>query len=601
MSSDETVTKLSKYIITIPRTKITLLSIVILTFITGVIGFLINNSETTTLENIFYGGASGFVIYGISGILMGSLSHYMINAIKDSNYMKLKHSMCISLILTGTVCLFYLIGCIVSVIFKINLELNFIIFGCVVSLALMSLILWSISNIGFIKSIIIAIIHPTLVLSILLIVYSLSGLTTFSVIAVGLKIVISAVILLLAIYSFVVIIESPLRKNFGLGALELVGLLITQISTGSHDLEKAFEEIGEPIDTLAGIVSFKGENGVKSSFISPCLHPGPLGSVGGGNMPTVLANKFDFFTMVAHGPSTHDFNPVSESEIDKVEKALKKSLETIEYTSEVHQFTRVQSHDAKIGVQVFGDTALLLVTFAPEKIDDIEFAVGLSIMNLAKSKPFIKKAIVVDCHNSFVENSGKILAGHKEVFHILDAVESIEETPVSETLRMGCSGDNIDSMNENQGIGESGVKVMVIESNNEKTAYILLDSNNMVIGFRDKILKAVYDLGIDNAEVMTTDTHSVNKITNGSNPVGLSNQDGILEYILENVKNAIDDLEPVEVGCDVVKLENINTFGPNNSTELVSTVSSVVAVSKLIAPIIFVIAIILVIIWLFFL
>jgi putative membrane protein len=43
-------------------------------------------------------------------------------------------------------------------------------------------------------------------------------------------------------------------------------------------------------------------------------------------MPTLLANKFDFFTMGAHGPSTHDFNPIAVSEIDKIENSIKKGL-----------------------------------------------------------------------------------------------------------------------------------------------------------------------------------------------------------------------------------------------------------------------------------
>ena len=88
--------------------------------------------------------------------------------------------------------------------------------------------------------------------------------------------------------------------------------------------------MGEPIDTIVGVVAFKGKNGLKALFLSPCVHPGPIGNIGGGNMPTQLANKFETFTMVSHGPSTHDFNPVSTKEVIKIEDAVRNSLRKYE-------------------------------------------------------------------------------------------------------------------------------------------------------------------------------------------------------------------------------------------------------------------------------
>ncbi len=133
-------------------------------------------------------------------------------------------------------------------------------------------------------------------------------------------------------------------------------------------------------------------------------------------------------------------------------------------------------------------------------------------------------------------------------------------------------------------------------------AYILLDSNNMEIGFREEIIKAIKsddELPIDEVEVMTTDTHFVNTLSNGYNPVGLTKREEIINYIKISIKDAINDLEPVEVGCSVERIVGLNTFGPNNSIELVSTISSIVAVSKIMAPIIFILAILFVFVWIF--
>ena len=156
------------------------------------------------------------------------------------------------------------------------------------------------------------------------------------------------------------------------------------------------------------------------------------------------------------------------------------------------------------------------------------------------------------------------------------------------------------NLDKEEGIGESGLKVMVIDVSGQRTAYVLFDSNNMEIGFRQEIIDATKDLDIDEIEVMTTDTHTVNTLSRGYNPVGIEKRPEIIEYVIKCIKIAIDDLEDVEVGTGNKKIKNLNTFGPKNSTELISTISSVVAVSKIIAPVLLITALFIVFIWIFY-
>ncbi|HOQ20772.1 MAG TPA: DUF2070 family protein, partial [Methanothermobacter sp.] len=108
-------------------------------------------------------------------------------------------------------------------------------------------------------------------------------------------------------------------------------------------------------------------------------------------------------------------------------------------------------------------------------------------------------------------------------------------------------------------------------------------------------------IGIHDGEVMTTDTHYVNTHSGGHNPIGKRKRNRILETIIECVESAVDDLEPVEVACATARVKNLNTLGPTNSTELVSTISSIVAVSRILAPIIFLVALVFVLVWIFYL
>lgn len=605
MSSMSNVAGLSKYIRTFPKTKTLIFSMIFISFIVGSIIFLINPMNVNTLlEKILFGGMFGFGIFGVSSICSGAIGQQWISSMKGIN-LKTKHSMLLALISMVIICICAIIGSIVSVLIHTNLLINSILFGCVLVFAFMIFVLWSTSKLGLYKSAFIACIQPMLVLAMLIVALFLGEAETtleFGIISFLVKLIVANIILLLAIYSFIKVIESPMRKNLGIGLLDLVSLFISHVNDGSDSLEKIFEEIGEPIDTLVGILSFKKENDIKALFISPCVHPGPIGDVGGSNMPTTLANSFDNFTMVVHGPSTHDFNPVSSKELEKIEDAVNDGIEKIKYSDKASQFIRYSEKKANIGVQFFNDNLILLSTFAPSGSDDIEFGVGLSLMSHSKKQCSIENTIVVDCHNSFNAEKGRVLPGNPEVFQLLDAIDQIECQQQNHGINVGCSEDfGFENFNKNNGIGDSGIKVMIIEVKNQRTCYILLDSNNMKIGFREKIFQEIEDLAIDEVEVMTTDTHSVNTLSNGYNPVGITKQDEIIKQIRRLIKEAIDDLEPVKAGAYVNKIEGLNTLGPNNSTELVSTISSIVAVSKLMAPIIFILAILFVFIWVFYL
>ena len=278
--------------------------------------------------------------------------------------------------------------------------------------------------------------------------------------------------------------------------------------------------MGEPIDTIIGITAFKGKDGLKAIFLSPSVHPGPVGNIGGGNMPTNLANKFETFTMISHGASTHDFNPVSTKEVFKIEAVVKDTFKTMEYSNKASKFLRVKSGDAKLGVQFFNNNLVLLATMAPVGFDDMDFGVGLAIINLAKARTGAENVVLVECHNAFQGDGGRILPGNKEVFELLDAAEKLKKSDEQYDIRVGISNDPMDEVTKEEGVGESGVKAMMIEVDNQKTGYILLDSNNMVIGFRERIIKHLKDFGLDEAEILTSDTHYVNALSGGHNPVG---------------------------------------------------------------------------------
>ncbi len=601
MAISDRIMKLSKYMISLPKTKISVFLIIIFSFLTGSIADCI--VPGIPLDGIVYsfisGGTTSFFLFGLTAIISGGIIHSSVNSLKK-RHMKLKQAMFLSFISMFFVCVTYVLGSIISVIVKVNLYTNSILFGILIAFAIEALILWATSNIRYYQGVLIAAVQPLLILSMTVLVNYLQVATSNSVVlALYFKAIIGAILLAVAIYAFVSIIQSPIKNNLGVGGLELLSLFIAQITDGSNALESVFDDMGEEIDTTVGLISFKTEKGIKANYISPCVHPGPVGSIGGGNLPTVIANDLDDFAIVAHGAATHDFNPVAEKEVYNITRKIKEALPTLEYSSKASEFQRVQSDDAKIGIQFFDKGAVELVTFAPNPGDDIDYGVGLALMYKTKAITGIQDVVFVDCHNCLEGNWERLLPGHNRVLQLENAVDKIQNVEMY-PIKMGYAYEPLDEIPIKDGIGESGVKIMLVEVNTQKMLYIVYDGNNMKQGFREELIKAINDKypEIDMIETMTTDTHMVNTISGGGLTVGSRHSETIINKTLDIIPEALDDLEDVEVASATIRV-NLKTLGPNHTTELVTTIASVVSVSKLLAPVIFIVAIILTIIWIF--
>ena len=93
MSSMSSVAGLSKYITTLPKAKSSLLIIIVMSFIIGSVIFLVKPmSLGSGLENFLYGGAFGFVVFGLPAIITGSTDQKWVNTLHGIN-LKAKHSM----------------------------------------------------------------------------------------------------------------------------------------------------------------------------------------------------------------------------------------------------------------------------------------------------------------------------------------------------------------------------------------------------------------------------------------------------------------------------------------------------------------------------
>ncbi|AHG03075.1 membrane protein [Halobacterium sp. DL1] len=391
----------------------------------------------------------------------------------------------------------------------------------------------------------------------------------------------------LTAYAFVVIVDRPWKRSLGVSVLDFIRGFIGHIAEGTRELEDFFEQIGEEAVVPVTVLSFRrtSDETEKARFVLPMIHPGPMGEIGGGNLPQRVAETSTGLAFPPHATAGHDFNLVTEREVDTLIETAERAFEKIEYTEQATDSVRVQEGDAKLLGQAVDDRALIVSTYAPEFADDVEYAVGLSAAAEARVEG-MDDVLLADAHNCNNgldgDDLGHVYPGSKRSFDMIQAAgevaRRIRDAP-DRDMRLGTAWDRT-TWRPTDGIGPLGVRVAVLETGDQRTAYVLVDGNNMEPGLREQLIDALD--AVDHAEVMTTDTHIVNTVES-SNQVGAAlDWDELTALVSELTEEAIEDLEPVEGGMASERAE-VTVFGNDRTETLASHANAVIAMSGAIA------------------
>jgi putative membrane protein len=396
-----------------------------------------------------------------------------------------------------------------------------------------------------------------------------------------------------AVWLFLRVIDYPWRRSLGVSVLDFIRGFIGHIAEGTRELEDFFEDIGEEAMVPVTLLVFRTEDGTeKARFVLPMIHPGPMGEIGGGNLPKRVAEQADGLAFPPHATAGHDFNLVTEREVDTILDAADRAAENLEFSDEASVSVRTTEGDAKLIGQTFGDDALIVATYSPSFADDVEYAVGLSAAAEARSAGY-DDVMIVDAHNCNNglegDDLGHVTPGSKRSFDMIQGANELSDdlrTAVTGQPCLGVAWDETPWVPQ-EGIGPLGIRVAVLEVGDHRTAYVLVDGNNMEPGLREKIVASID--GVDDVEVMTTDTHIVNTIE-ADNQVGAAIDDDELISIIHDVLGeAIDDLEPVEAGMASERAE-VTVFGNDRTETLASHANAMISMGSALA-VLFVLAV----------
>jgi len=388
-----------------------------------------------------------------------------------------------------------------------------------------------------------------------------------------------------AVWAVVNMVDRPWRRNLGVSGFDFLRGFIGHIAEGSSELEEFFEDIGEEAIVPVTVLAFKRRDGTeKARFVLPMVHPGPMGEIGGGNLPERVAQEADGLAFPPHATAGHDFNLVTTREVERLMAAARRAYDRIEYHEAASESHRSFTGEVSMLGQAFGDDALLVSTFSPGTADDVDYGVGLSTMAEARGAG-IDDVLLVDAHNCNDglegDDLGHVTPGSRRSFDLFNAASELGGVLTASPqypFELGVAWDETD-WDKTDGIGPLGIRVAVVAAGDQQTAYVLIDGNNMEPGLRDRIVET---LDVDAAEVMTTDTHLVNTVESVNQVGEAIPHETFIELIETLVDEARADLEPVTAGMASDRAE-VTIFGNDRTETLASHANAVIAMGGALA------------------
>jgi putative membrane protein len=366
---------------------------------------------------------------------------------------------------------------------------------------------------------------------------------------------------------FVSLIDRLGRKSYGTAAMPLFrAFMLNWVLDLNAPLEKHFEKLGEDENVDVSLLQFRAAK-TNAAIIVPMVHPGPFKNVGSSHLPSLLKRAFEEAfggdACVPLGILGHELDLVSQAQNQKIITNVISSADQAVFSDRATPFVKVTEGFVTASCQVFGDTALLSFSLAPRTTEDLPQELGQFVREEARKRG-LKDAMVVNAHNSItdVTEMEESLDTLKTVaLRCLDAAVASPSGP----FQVGSATVYPKEFSLKDGMGPGGITVIAVQVAEQKTAYIVIDGNNMLSGLREKILQALESSGFDESEVFTTDTHAVNAVIlgrRGYHPVGESmNHDALICYVKEAASTALARLEPCSAGSVNITVPKVRVIG----------------------------------------
>ncbi len=535
-----------------------------------------------------HGGILAILPWGLSldsfvfGLLFGSLffsltliSDFMISHISMKSDLIFNYRRCEALSFFSSLIWFgvILLGTLISTIIGApDLWIRFFFLGFSGALILRLLVFSVTSFAGFGGTIFSALLQPTLATFPVLFMASTIGYTL------NLQLLIVALISI-SIPLLIVFIFKYFMDRVGKGAIGISSSVLFKafLANWTEDLnaplEHFFEQLGNHRDIRVSLLTFNAGERIKAVIVVPALHPGPFKNLGSSLLPsmiqTSMQKKFSCVVSVPHGLVGHELDVASQSQNQRVVNNILDFIGGSSGNNKATPLVRAKRGASKASCQIFGNCAFITLTTAPDTMEDLPPELDAFIVREAEKRGLY--GLAIDAHNSMGDTFDRDVAVASFREASIDCLEKALENNAS-SFNVGAANILPKEFTVGDGMGHGGISVVVVEVGSQKVAYVTIDGNNMVSGLREKILSAIKEMGIDDGEVLTTDTHSVCgmiRSRRGYNLVGEAiDHSKLIDYIKEATNRALNNIEPVEVSWRSEIIPKVKVIGEQQITEL---------------------------------
>lgn len=549
-----------------PSLRSIIFALFLVTFFGGYISFIIVDQANQALR----GGLLGLLCFFLPSVLSDYLLSQTIE--KDESIFNLRRLSALSLFSSVLWAITMIMGAVISLITELKFPEDALYIWLFILLPIRLLIISSILNVSSIKRFFTSILPP----SICMLLFSINISISLDTVIIG--IVAAIIIGYLYVSWLLYIIEKIGFSKLGVSPVSMFkSILKVLLDKDNRELESILNDLSIDRDLDIVLIGFRKTKNkqLKSGIIVSNFHPGPFLNVGSSVLPYKIIDKvkelFKISIAVPHGISGHEMNLVSQNENSKVIKTVIDMFNANKYYNAASKFYSASIKGAHSTCQIFGECPLITLTLSPNDMEDVPLHTGYEIQDYVQK--FYQYGAIVDSHNCIdkvtILSDKDLTALKQSSFRALDksvkhAKTSIE-FGVAEIVFQGCKVSD--------GIGSGGGIVQIVKVGSQKSAYITLDSNNMIKGLRETIIRLTENMGISQSEVMTTDTHEVNGLISaklGYYPLGEKIKISYLLSKIENsIKMAIADLETVDVFHNYqrikVKVLGLRLFGELSS------------------------------------
>ncbi|MCL5239194.1 MAG: DUF2070 family protein [Candidatus Marsarchaeota archaeon] len=398
-------------------------------------------------------------------------------------------------------------------------------------------------------------------------------------------------------YFFIYLIDRPSKRMLEASGINVMVSMVSQwLFNLSNDVSVLGQGAGAKRDLNIDVIAIKNGDGYRGIFVNPDIHFGPFHGSGGSVVPLsmgkMLADRFGATPFVLHSPVDIQDNPISTVQAyaltGEVERGIRKMTKFSTAYGNVAQGSDGVCRATNIGI---GRAHLFLLTKAPQVTEDMTREVGMHLRDVAEESSG-RNSVVVDAHNTRFESASAdelngVGMGSEYVGRYEKAIRSATARRWNRRLEFGAAHRRIArALGSPKDVGEGFTSVSIFKFGRRKFCMIYFDANNMLPGFREKLVAHVRSRFRMEVEVCTTDTHSLNTLSSTARmSLGRkTNVNSVIPLVDSLIKSAAANTRPATYAYKRMKIKDFSVWGEKAEMLIERTGAEVRRTVKYVGP-----------------